>query len=78
MSDVPYPNSKNSWEIHVNMVKEVDAFLKEIGALARHNALHDYLHAIIWHDGIDPVRWIQTNMDLVKKIIKYNWISDVP
>ena len=76
--NLPYPDSYNSWQIHVNMVFEIDEYIKNLNIKQSSNALWDILHIIIWHKGIDPVRWIDWNKELIKKISSYKYLYEIP
>jgi hypothetical protein len=69
--------ANNSWEVHCNMFKEADEFIRQqdLKSLGR---LYDILHQIIWHKGIDPVRWILENKQLVKEISPYKLGEQMP
>ena len=76
--DYPYPSPNNAWQVHLNLVKEVDEFLQGLEINPAHNALWYFLHNVIWHEGIDPVRWINENKNLVKEIAKHEYMSKAP
>jgi hypothetical protein len=62
----------------VVQIKDAYDYLMSLEIPSVGNALWDYLHLMIWHQGIDRVDWILSNKELIQEIIKYEWKTQVP
>lgn len=70
--------AKNSWEAYKSSYRKANQFFEKLNITPGCFALFDVLHNVIWHEGFDPVRWINENHTLIEKISKYHEITDLP
>jgi len=65
----------NSYIYRLTKVKEL---LETLSINEESNALWDVLHQASWHKGIDWIRWIDDNQELIKILIHYKYFSESP
>lgn len=63
---------------YINSLENSKTFLEQLPVDEDTNAIWDILHLARWHKGIDWVRWINENKELVLKLIKYDYFSKCP
>lgn len=65
---------QGSWDVHVNRTIRADAFLRKCGY--RHDLeLNQLIHALSWHHGLDPVRWLNEFEEIAFMMIQK---EDIP
>ena len=63
---------------YIYTLSEAKEFLEQLPIDKSSNALWDILHQARWHKGIDWVRWLNENKELVQKIIAHKYFSLCP
>ena len=69
---------RGEWSNQKAFMKKADEFLNSLGVNIGESSLNSVIHQLVWHLGIDPVRWINENKDLVRKISHYQWDEILP
>jgi hypothetical protein len=63
---------------YLSRLKETQMFLENLDIDHNNNALWEVLHDASWHQTLDWVIWIEHNKKTIKKIIKYQWVTEFP
>ena len=69
--------AENSWESYKSCFESANDFIQQLHINPDNCALYDTLHKVIWHDGFDPVRWINGNHDLIERLSRYREITNL-
>ncbi len=68
-------SSKNSY---IYGMRKAIAYLENLPIDPNDNAVWDVLHQVIWHKGVDRVRWINENKELIERIIPFEHLYQMP
>ena len=66
-----YQIPKDSWQLFLETVKKADSAMNEI--LDDHPMgplLNQFLHMVVWEQGVEVARWVLNNKDLVRRLNK--------
>ncbi len=62
----------------IYLLEEVKTYLEKLLVDEHKNALNDVLHIASWHKGIDWVRWVNENKEIINELIKYDYFINCP
>ncbi len=64
-----YQLPKDSWQLFLNTVKKADSAVNEIlDGKPMGPLLNQFLHMMVWEQGVEVARWILNNKDLVRRL----------
>jgi len=64
-----YRLPKNSWELYLESVEKASAALSEIlGGRPLGPLLNQFIHILVFQQGICAARWVNNNMELVRRL----------
>ena len=69
--------SNNEWRRIKYRFREIDQYVDTLD-IKNDSQFYEILHALIWHEGIDPLRWIHENKILVEELIDYSMSDKRP
>jgi len=64
------PNN-NEWRRIKYTFRKIDQYIDTLD-IKNDSQFYEILHVLVWHEGIDPLRWIDENKTLVEDLINYS------
>ena len=72
-----YIPNNNEWKRVKYRFREIDQYI-DAQEIKNDSQFYATLHVLIWHEGIDPIRWIDENKSIVEELINFSVGDKLP